>query len=453
MRLSQHIRATAVLGLPLIGSHLAQLALHLVDTMMLGWYDVTALAASTLATTFFFIFFIMGSGFSFAVMGMIAEASGAGDETRIRRVTRMTIWLSVIYAAVIFPVLLFSRPTLIFLGQEPELAELASQYLLIVALGLFPALLVMVIKSYLAALEHTRIVLYATTAAVFVNAFVNWVLIFGNLGAPELGIVGAAYASVASSFATLAVLFVYAARVFPEHALFHRLWRADWPAFGEVFRLGWPVGITNLAEAGMFSVATLLIGLFGEMSLAAHGIALQLASATFMVYLGLSQAATVRSGRALGRRDLTGLWRVGEASMVLTVTCVLLTLILFLGIPEHLLGLFLAPDDPDRGAIIAIGVSLLAVAALFQAMDAGQVLALGMLRGIQDTRVPMVLAGISYWLIGIPTCWVLGHYFGMGAVGVWGGLTIGLLLATVFLWARFVMQYRSLEMKAAESPA
>jgi len=276
----------------------------------------------------------------------------------------------------------------------------------------------------------------------------NWALIFGNLGSPELGLRGAALATVTVQGLTLLAMALYAARAagLREHALFQRIWRSDGEAFGEVFRLGWPIGLTNLAESGMFSASALIIGLIGTNALAAHGIALQITSASFMVHIGLSQAVTVRVGRAVGRSDLDGLARGGWAAMALSMGFVALTMVVFLVIPELLMRGFLAPDEPARDEIIKIGAQFLAIAALFQLVDAGQVMALGMLRGIQDTRVPMIMAAVSYWVMGIPASYLLGVSFGIGGIGVWLGLVIGLFFASVLLWWRFAGQLR--EMRA-----
>jgi MATE family multidrug resistance protein len=446
MTFPQHLRAVLILGLPLVGSHLAQFAVQMVDTIMLGWYDVTALAASVLATSFFFVIFIMGAGFSFAVMPMVAEAAASENGTRIRRVTRMGLWLSVLYALAFLPLMIWSAPVLRALGQDPELSLLAQDYLAIAGLGLFPALLVMVIKGYLAALERTGVVLWVTIMAVFLNAALNYALIFGNLGAPEMGLRGAAIASVVSQIVTLAVLGLYVARgpATREHVLFQRIWRPDPEAFREVFRLGWPIGLTNLAESGMFSASALIMGLIGTLPLAAHGIALQITAATFMIHVGLSQAATVRAGRAMGRRDWAGLAVGARAVVMLSMGAVVLATIAFLTVPELLMTGFLDPASPDRGTILAIGASLLAVAALFQLVDAGQVMALGLLRGMQDTRWPMYAAALSYWGLGIPASYVLGVVLGFGGVGVWLGLVIGLLFAAAALWWRYGRRLREL---------
>ncbi len=434
-----HARAVLVLGLPLIGSHLAQMALHITDTVMLGWYSVEALAALVLASTLWFTLFIFGTGFAWAVMPMVAHAASSDDTTELRRVTRMGLWLSSGFAALAMPVMWWSDALLRALGQDAAISALAQDYLRIAGWGLFPALLVMVLKSYLAALERTQVVLWVTVAAAVLNVFVNWVLIFGNLGAPEMGVRGAAVASVVVAGATLAGLVLYAALLpaLRHHALFLRLWRPDWSAMGRVFRLGVPIGVTNLAEAGLFTASSLLMGLIGTLELAAHGIALQVISVIFMAHLGLSNAATVRAGRAVGRGDGPGLRRGAAVVAGLSMGFALVAVALCLLLPATLVGLFLDPSDPVRPEVIAIGVVFLAVAALFQLFDAAQVIALGLLRGLQDTGVPMIFAAISYWVVGVPLSWLLGFPLGMGGVGIWLGLVVGLALAALTMSVRF----------------
>ncbi len=434
-----HLRAALVLGLPLIGSHLAQVSIQVADTLMLGWYSIPALAAVVLGATIFFALFVTGTGIAWAVMPMVAHASAAGDHGELRRVTRMGLWLSLAFAAAIMPLMWWSQALLVALGQDPEIAAMTQAYLRIMGWGMAPALLVMVLKSYLAALERTQVVLWVTVGAAVLNVALNWVLIFGNLGAPELGLRGAAIGSVIIEVSALLVLVAYAG-LLPElrrYTLFHRLWRPDWPAFLRVFRLGWPIALTNLAESGLFAATAVLMGWVGTRDLAAHGIAIEITSLIFMVHLGLSNAATVRAGRALGARDVVGLRRGAAAVVTLSMGFALATMVLYLGWPEFLMGLFLSPDDPERPAVIAIGVGLLAVAALFQLADGAQVVALGLLRGVQDTRVPMIMAAVSYWLVGIPASWLLGIHLGLGGMGIWAGLVIGLVLAGILMMGRF----------------
>ncbi|MGX0975275.1 MATE family multidrug resistance protein [Roseovarius sp. MBR-51] len=433
----QHARAVLGLGLPLIGSHVAQFAITFTDALMLGWYSVEALAAEVLGGTMFFVLFIMGSGFAWAVMPMVASAQASGAITQVRRVTRMGLWASILFGLATLPLMLGSGALFDRMGQEPATAALAADYLEIAGLGILPALMVMVLKSYLAALERTAVVLWITLGAVALNACVNYLLIFGHFGFPELGVQGAAIASLGVNTASFVVLGVYVHRSAPDHALFQRFWRPDPEALGRVFRLGWPIGLTNLAEVGLFASASIMMGWLGTLPLAAHGIALQITSVIFMIHLGLSNVATVRAGQAHGRGDGAGLRDGARVVLGLSAAVALATMALLLLLPDPLVGLFLAPDDPDRAQVIAIGRQLLAAAALFQLVDAAQVQALGLLRGVQDTRVPMVIAALSYWVVGVPVSYLLGFTLGFGGPGIWLGLAAGLALAGVFMLVRF----------------
>jgi len=432
-----HARAVMALGLPLAGGHLAAFAIRVVDTVMLGWYGIDELAAVVLAGGFFFVLFIMGGGFAMAVMPMVARAEAEGDAVQVRRVTRMGLWLSLGYAVVVAPVMLWGAPILEALGQAPDLSELAGAYLAIALFGMAPELCLMVLRSYLSALERARIVLVFTIVTAVLNGVLNWAFIFGNLGAPEMGLRGAALASVLAAVIGVAITAIYAVRAFPEHALFQRFWRPDPEALARVFRLGWPIGVTLIAEVGLFNAAAILVGLIGKVELAAHGIALQISSATFLVHLGLSNAGTIRAGQAVGRGDAAGLRRGALVVSVISLFWVAATVAVFLAVPEPLMGAFLDPADPQRGAVIAVGAGLLAIAALFQLADAGQVVTVGLLRGMEDTRVPMLIAAFSYWGVGLPASWLLGFPAGLGAQGIWLGLTLGLAVAWLLLGWRF----------------
>jgi MATE family multidrug resistance protein len=417
---------------------MAQIAIGATDTVMLGWYSAEALAAVTLASSsIFFALLIIGAGFAWAVMPMVAKAAAENDEVRIRRVTRMGFWLVLIFAAVVLPPMIWSEGWLLALGQDPETAASAQNYLRIAGWAMIPGLLVMVLKGYLSALERTAIVLWVTIGAAVLNAVLNYVLIFGNFGAPEMGLAGAAIASLVLHTASLIALALYARRHFPQHDLFTRFWRPDWPIFVEVWRLGAPISMTSFAESGLFAVSALMMGALGTLELATHGVALNLAAMTFMVHVGLSQAATVRAGRALGQGDIAALKRGGRAAIAMSVVFSVFTIVLFLSVPEVLIGLFIAPDDPLKPQIVALGVGLLAMAALFQFADGAQVMALGLLRGVQDTRVPMILASLSYWAVGLPVAYLLGFHTTLGPYGIWLGLVCGLALAGVTLMRRF----------------
>jgi MATE family multidrug resistance protein len=283
-------------------------------------------------------------------------------------------------------------------------------------------------------------VFWVTAVAVPYNARANYALIFGNFGFPELGLRGAAIASLSTHAFSMMVIVAYIRVFVPEHSLFQRIWKSDNEMFVQVFKLGVPIGLTSLSETGLFAASAIMMGWLGTIPLAAHGIALQLASMTFMLHLGLSNAATVRAGNAFGRRDWPHMVRGGIVALALSAFIAALTIILFVAVPEPLIAAFLDPDDPARAEIITMGITLLVLAAIFQLVDGAQVVALGLLRGVQDARVPMILAAVSYFGVGLPAAYVFGFVVGWGAVGIWIGLVLGLAVAAVLLNLRFWFQ-------------
>ncbi len=435
----EHLRAILVLGMPLIGSHLANLAIGVTDTIMMGWYGIEELAAVVLASTLYFVIFIFGSGFAMAVMPMVAEASENDDDQEVRRASRMGMWLSVFYGFLVLPLFWYSGQLLLALGQGETLSEYGKGYLRLVGFAIFPALLTMVFKSFLSGLERTQFILWASVCTAVLNGFLNWVLIFGNLGAPEMGVNGAALASLISQITAFVAFgtYVWLAPSFRRFSLFQRIWRRDSEALQRVFKLGWPISVTLLAEVGLFSAAAVMVGWIGTKEVAAHGIALQVSSATFLVHLGLSNAATIRAGRALGRKEIDDLARGGMTVFVLSLIFSLITVVVFFTFPEEITGLFLSPDNPDRSLIIPMASTLLLISGLFQLVDGAQVIGLGLLRGVQDTRSPMIIAAFSYWGVGMSASYILGFPLGYGTEGIWFGLVIGLAIAAVLLHLRF----------------
>ncbi|MEM8592082.1 MAG: MATE family efflux transporter [Pseudomonadota bacterium] len=431
------VGAMLTLGLPLAGSLVAQVGLGATDTLMMGRYGVPELAALVVATSFFFILFLAVSGFAWAALPLIAEAAEKGDGTQVRRVTRMGFWLVTFCGALCILPLWFARPVLLATGQEEEIAQLGQDYLRIACWGIFPQLWIMMLKSYLSALERTGIVLWVTLFAILPNVLINYMLIFGNWGAPELGVRGAAIATVVVGAGTFAALMAYALIKFPQHEILVRVWKPDREIIGRIFRLGWPIAITSVSEVGLFTVSALFMGVIGTAELAAHGVVLQIASLTFVVHLGISQAATVRAGRAMGRVSQPDLHRAGRVATALSLLFVGCTIAMFFGLPETLIRTFLNPEEPEFMAVLTLGIFLLGMAALFQLVDAMQVIALGLLRGMQDTEVPMYMAAFSYWGVGMPVAYALGIWTELGAVGVWIGLALGLAVAAVLLTYRF----------------
>jgi multidrug resistance protein, MATE family len=340
---------------------------------------------------------------------------------------------------VVIPVFWWSGPILLALGQNAEVSAIAQDYMRIVGFGMVPALAVTVLQSYLSALHRTQVVLWVTLAAVGLNIAVNWALIFGNWGLPEMGAQGAAFATISTQLLSLVVLCIYAWAL-PElrrFRLFQRFWRPDWPAMRQVWRLGLPIGLTGLAEGGLFQASALMMGWIGTVELAAHGIALEVAALTFMLHVGLSSAATIRIARFDGQGDRVALRQAAGVAVAISFGVAALSVALFLAVPERIVALFLDLRKPESAGILAYGAALLVLAALFQLADGMQVMALGLLRGVQDTRVPMWLAAVSYWLIGIPASYVLAFPLDYGGQGLWLGLVVGLFCAAGSLMWRF----------------
>ena len=438
-RYAPHLIATLSLGLPLIGSHLARMAIGVSDTVMVGWFGVDALAALVIATSFVHILFFLGMGFGTAVMGLMATAIARGDETEVRRVTRMALWLSIGFGLLVMPAMWFSRPVLLGLGQTEIVSQLAQDYLRIAGWGLAANLVALTLNSYLAALERTQVVMWVTLAGLPLNIALNWVLIFGNLGAPELGVRGAAIASLIVQISGAVVLALYAGwlPMARQYELFRRFWRPDMQAMGAVFRLGLPIGVTLLAEGALFVASNVMMGWIGTAQLAAHGIALQITAITFMAHLGLSNAATIRVGQAKGRDDPAAMHDAAIAVIGLSLVIAAVFIAIYLAFAHPLVAVFLDPANPEAPMIVSLGVSLLMYAALFQLTDALQVIAVGFLRGVHDTRVPMWIASFSYWVVGMPVAWGLAFPLGFGPAGLWLGLCAGLSLAAVLLMWRF----------------
>lgn len=436
---SAHFLATVALGLPLVGAQLAQMAINTTDIVLLGRLSATDLAAGVLGTQTLFFFYIFGSGFTNAVMPIAAHAHGRGDATTVRRSVRMGMWVVVIYGAVVVVPLHFTENILLTLGQKPEVARRAGDYMHVAEWAIFPSLLIMALRAFFTAIGRAQIILWATLAGTLLNVLLGYSFIFGRFGAPALGIEGAAVGALGTNTLIAAVLALVAAkgRAYRPYSLFVRLWKPDWGVFSDVVRLGFPVAMTIIAEVGLFVMSSLMMGWLGTIALAAHGIALQLASIAFMIPLGLSQVATARVGQAHGRGDLAGLDRAAKAVMAIGLAVSLTGAMLFWLCPRPLIDLFLDKTNPLSQEVVRFAVPLLAVAAAFQLADCLQALGTGMLRGLRDTRVPMLLALFSYWIVGLPAGYLLGFVAGLGGIGVWSGLACGLVCAAILANWRF----------------
>ncbi len=431
------------LAIPLIVTHLANVALGITDTIMMGWYSVPALAALVLGNAYFFVFFLFGAGFSFAVQPLVASSSSAGEFILARRYMRMGLWLSLIYAALILPFFFSTGKILILLGQASDISEYAENYTRIVGFGLIPALWAMVIRFFLSGLHLTKVTLFITLTTVLLNIPLNYLLIFGNFGFPELGVTGAAIASVIVQIITAVSITAYALGKLPKYKLLTRFFHFDKVAFLKVAKLGLPIGTSIVAEAGLFTASSIMMGWFGAVTLAAHGIALQIASVMFMVHLGLAEASTIKAGNAWGDKNILYLKKGAKVAASCSILFSLIAMTFLMVFGDAIVSIYVDIDDPSREQIIHIGALLLIAAALFQFVDGGQAMALGLLRGIQDTSVPMIITILSYWLVGIPSAYLFAFVLNWAPFGIWAGLGTGLGSAALLLSVRFIFLINS----------
>jgi MATE family multidrug resistance protein len=449
------LRALLSLGWPLILGQLAQNALFTTDVVMMGWLGPQYLAAGSLATAFFNIFLLSGIGLVGAVAPMVAQARGRRDIRSVRRVVRQGLWVAILLAAILIPIVWQIRPIFAVLGQNEATIGRAEGFMHAAAWLFLPALATVVLRSFLAAHGATRAILVITLGAVGLNALFDWVLMFGNLGFPRLELVGSGISTTLVNFAMLAASLGYVLlhRRYRRYHILARFWKPDWRYFREIFRIGLPIGLTVMAEIGLFSAAAVLMGWLGTNELAAHAIALQCASMSFMVPLGLSQATTVRVGFAYGAGSPEGVRQAGWTSIGLSLGFMSLTCALFLLLPRTVVGLFLDPAAPQNQAALELAAAYLGVAGLFQLADGTQVVAAAALRGLSDTRVPMLLALGGYWLCGLPIAYACGFFFGLRGVGVWFGLAAGLAVVAVVLTGRFALRERGLRERVGQHTA
>jgi MATE family multidrug resistance protein len=433
--------ATVRLAAPLVMTNLTQAAIQATDVVLLGWLGPRSLAAGALGSNVFIAFLIFGMGLVTAASPLLAQELGARAHSvrDVRRTVRQTIWAALTLAVPVLIILWHAEALLVAMGQEPELARQAGLFVRALEWGLVPALFYMVLRSFVAALERPIWSLAIGVGGVIFNALINYGLIFGAFGLPRLGLIGAGVGSTITQtamFLGLALVVVHHRR-FRRYRLFGRFWRADRPRYAQVWRLGAPIAMTLGLEVTVFNAAVFLMGLIGTDALAAHAVAIQICTFTFMVPMGLAQAATVRVGLASGRRDPDGIARAGWTAFVLGVGFMALTACLLWIAPRPIVGLFLDMRVPANTPVVNLAVAFLGVAALFQIVDGAQAVGAGMLRGLQDTKMPMFYAGFGYWVVGLGVAIGLGFKLRWGGIGIWIGLASGLAVVAVLMLVRW----------------
>jgi len=427
---------TLKLALPIIIGELAQMALHIIDTAMVGAVNYKQLAAAALVINAMNIPFVLGIGMTISVSQMVSLSHGKGDGKAVSHYLFNGFCLCALTALVISLSLVFGRNFLLYLGQDPEVVIYALPFMKLMGFSIIPMLLFMTLKQFADGLEYTRTAMILSLASMPINIFLNWLLIYGNWGFPRLELLGAGWATfITRTFIFLALLLIVLKhKTFSQYIAYRKTeWIVRKRTWRELLGIGVPSSLQIGMEAGAFAVTGIIIGTISAVAQAAHQIALSCAAFTFMVSMGLAQAGSIRVSNAFGTQNWPKISIIGKSTLVTACLYGLFCAILFVLFRNQLPETFTGNKEVQMMAAM-----LLLFAAIFQISDSTQAISAGLLRGIKDVKTPTVLIGIAYWAIGIPVGYLLAFRAGLGASGMWMGLILGLTFASLFLLTRFL---------------
>lgn len=430
------LRALIQLALPVMAVEMGMMSMHVVDILFVGHLSTTALASVSLALIYYFTVVVVGMGTLVGFDALVSQAVGAGDQPGVRRALQRGLLLAGALCVPLTLILLPTGPVLRALHQPPDIIPVATRIVHISILGLPGALAFVVLRQTLQALERLRPILISVVVANLINVACNWLLIRGHLGAPALGVNGSAVASVIGR-TSLPLLLLWSAR----DVLLPLLRERDPLLFAvaplqRMLRIGLPVGVQYLLEVGVFNAVALLMGVQATSTLAAHQVAINLASFTFMMPLGIGAAAAVLVGQAIGRGDGAAARRAAIAALTTGLVASTLTTIIFLVAPRLLASAYVS--EPD---VITLAATFIPLAGVFQLFDGLQAIAGGVLRGAADTRAAMIANILGFWAVGLPLGLVLSYRLGMGPAGLWWGLVAGLAAVAAVLLARLYLRF------------
>ena len=428
---------TLKLAAPLAVTQLAQIAMMTTDLALLGRLGDHVVAAAALAHTVLFIAFTLGVGLVSAVAPLASQAFGARNPRFVRRSLRVGLWAAVLAGVPLTALQFWGEEILLALGQAPASAALAARYLLGLCWCLVPAWAFIALRNFMSAVNRPEPALWITLAAIPLNAVLAYALIYGAFGMPRIDVLGAGLATtLVNVFMCIAAIWVaYTRRPFKKYRVLGRFWRFDPQLFRQLLLIGAPISGAFLLEFGLFAAAALMMGSISTSAVAAHQIALQTAAILYMVPFGISMAATVRVGHAVGRRDADATWRAGFTAMLLAAGF-MTVMTIAVALTRHTIPLlYLGSDGAANSETIALAATLLVVGATFFVADGAQSVIAGALRGLNDTRIPLLIAAFSFWVVGFSASYHLGFTLGHGAIGVWIGLSIGTsVYAALLLW-------------------
>ncbi|MCK1618984.1 MATE family efflux transporter [Bradyrhizobium sp. 159] len=435
----------AKLAWPMVLTQVGQIAMMSTDLALIGRISAEALAAAALAGRFYLISFAFGAGLLSAIAPMAARAFGANNLAAVRGALRMGLWAAMILSFPIIAVALRAEQILLALGQAPDVARLAQQYLFGLGFGAAPALSFLAIRSFMGAVNRPQPVLWITLSATPLNALLVYMLAYGKLGLPRLELLGAGLATtlVNCSMFLAGLWFAALRRPFRHYHVLAHLWRFDWRTMRQLIAIGVPISMASWIESGLFWATSILAGLISTSALAAHQIAVQIAAILFMIYVGVGTAAAVRVGYAAGRNDIAGAKQAYLAAMLIGIVIAASLTLALIAARFEIVELFLG-RSAGSAATISLAAELLVVGATLFITDAVQCIAAGGLRGLKDSRMPLLFAIIGWWLIGFSLSYWLGLKVCLGATGIWIGLSTG----TTIYAALLVLRFRNLTSRA-----
>ncbi len=430
---ASELKVTLWLAGPIVLGNLGQILIGVVDTLMIGQIGVAPLGAAAFVNNIFVIPLVALMGVLAAVTVMVSQSKGAGDKRQVGRHVRHGLALAVLVSLVAIGLLAVNALFLGRFGQEPVVVEAARGYYWLIVLSLLPALFYHCLKSVWEGLGWSQTPMVVLLCGIGLNIVLNWLLIFGVMGFPRLGLLGAGWATLIARTAVAAAMFFLTLKAKRFEGLLPLRWLSgyEWPEFRRMLRLGLPMGAQHLFEVGAFAGAGIMVGWIGKEALAAHQIAMSCAAMSFMIPLGVSIACGIRVGAAMGAGDRAGVKLIYSSTFWFTLLQTIGSALVFL-----IGGEWLARQFVENEAVIRAAAAIFVVVGLFQIFDGAQVACLGALRGMSDVTVPMWITFGTYWVVALPAGYWFGFTMGFGAVGVWCGLALGLLLAAGLLWGR-----------------
>ena len=437
----KHIWETFNLAYPVIIGQLGFIMMGVVDSIMVGELGAVPLAGASLGNSMFILIFIIGLGVSMSVTPLIAILVGAKRLQECGIYFRQSLIVNIVLGLILMSVVFFTSNLFEYLNQPLAVAEQASSYTKIIALSIMPAMLFHTYKQFIEGFSIMKPAMIIAIVANIINAFANWVFIYGNIGMPALGLNGAGWATFFSRvfMAFVIMLYVMNKEYFKQFDVNFHFKKINFPVIKKILSIGLPSGFQYFFEVGAFSFAVIMIGWLGTNQLAAHQIAINLASITFMVVLGISAAGGIRVGNKVGKKDVVEVRKAGFTAVIMGASIMFTFGVIFIVLNEFLPTLYIDNED-----VIRIASSLIVIAALFQISDGIQGVGIGVLRGLTDVKIPTLITFIAYWVLALPIGYLFGFVFHFGVEGVWVGLLLGLTASAAMLTIRFNIKSKQL---------